>query len=246
MGPTASTIWYVDAPDPAAVLREHPDPDADAALALAGRMYPEMVAVPLTSGSPTSGSPASVSLATSAGPQGHEVFIGSYPGLTVVCGANLTLRRPSTLAESWTRPLASEHTYLVAADSAGPWGAFAYWERGALRRSFSATSAHIYENLGLPLVWERPYWAGEHPATRPIETLPDPQSLPFDPGEFADAANARWLGLRFVNPDPAAETAAADLRVCGFTLYTAGEEPPTVPDEPEVRGLRRWWRRLAG
>ncbi|MFF0814945.1 DUF6928 family protein [Rhodococcus sp. NPDC003318] len=235
MGPTASTIWYVDAPDPAAVLRGHPDPDSDAALALAGRMYPEKVAVPLTSGS----------LAASAGPQGHEVFIGCYPGLTVVCGANLALQRPSTLPDHWTRPLASEHTYLIGADSAGPWGAFATWERGALRRSFSASSAHIYENIGLPLVWERPFWAGEHPARHPIETLPHPQSLPFDPGEFADAANAHWLGLRF-DPEPANETAAAELQVCGFTLYAAGEEPPTIPDEPEIRGLRRWWRRLAG
>ncbi|MGW0173010.1 DUF6928 family protein [Rhodococcus sp. NPDC003322] len=236
VGPTASTIWYVDAPDPAAVLRELPEPDAEAAHALAGRMYPETVAVPLHS----------APLAGSAAPTGREIFIGSYPGLTVVCGPNLALNKPSLLDESWTRPLASERTYLVSADAATPWGAFAYWERGALRRSFSATSSFIHENVGLPLVWEREFWAGEHPAHHPIATLPDPQSLPFDPGEFADAANAQWLGFSHCPPTPDAELSAGDLAVCGFALYASGEEPLTSPDEPEIRGLRKWWRRLAG
>lgn len=236
MGATASTIWYVDAPDPAAVLAQHPEPDADAAFALAGRMYPETVAVPLQS----------TSLADSAGPAGRDVYIGSYPGLTVVCGTNLARPKPSTIDETWTRPLASERTYLVCTNSAQPWGAFAYWDRGALQRSFSATSSFIFENIGLPLVWERPFWAGERPARHSAETLPDPQSLPFDPTEFADAANAEWLGFHYADPAAADGTATADIAVCGFRLYRSGEEPPAEPDRPQTRGLRRWWRRLAG
>lgn len=194
-----------------------------------------MSAVPLRSEALTRGAAAG----------GRHVFIGSYPGLTVVCGATLARNRPSLLDDSWTRPLASERTYLVCADAATPWGAFAFWDRGALRRSFSATSAHIHENVGLPLVWEREYWAGEHPAAHPLSTLPDPQALPFHPGEFADAANAQWLGFRYGTPTPTDERQAADLRVCGFTLYAAGEEPPLTSADPEIRGLRRWWRRLA-
>ncbi|MFD4468856.1 DUF6928 family protein [Rhodococcus sp. NPDC058505] len=236
MGPRASTIWYVDIPDPAAVLRDRPAPDADAARALASRLYPETVAVPLQSGT----------LADSAAPAGRQVFIGSYPGVTVVCEPTLAVNRPSLIDESWTSRLESEHTYLVCAEDTTPWGAFACWERGELRRSFSATSAFIHENIGLPLVWEREFWGGEHPAERPIDVLPDPQTLPFDPGEFADAANLHWLGFRHSTPAAANATGVADVALCGFTLYAAGTEPVAPPAEPEHRGLRGWWRRRAG
>ena len=52
MSATVSTLWYVDAPDPAAVLREFA-PDRDAAQALLSRLFPDLqvdpgVRVPLT------------------------------------------------------------------------------------------------------------------------------------------------------------------------------------------------------
>ncbi|TQF74176.1 hypothetical protein FK531_05895 [Rhodococcus spelaei] len=237
MGAKASTIWYVDAPDPLAVLRESAECDAEAARALVGALYPETVVAPLTPGA----------IATSAGVGRHEVYIGSFPGLTVVCGANLAVHEPSTLDESWTRPLASERTYLVCTDPDTAWASFACWERGALRRSFSATPVHIYEDIGIPLVWERPFWAGEHPMKHPIEVLPDPQSLPFNPCEFAEAANAEWLGFRYTGPVRDGEIDPATVGVCGFGVYAEGELPPAPALEPKPAGsLRRWLRRLAG
>ncbi|MFD4182502.1 DUF6928 family protein [Rhodococcus sp. NPDC058514] len=239
MGAKASTIWYVDAPDPMAVLREHPEPDADAALALVGKLYPEMIVTPLEPGP----------LATSAGVRPGVVYVGSYPGLTVVCGSNLTVHEPSKLDESWTRPLASERTYLMCTEPDTAWASFAYWERGALRRSFSATPVDIYEDFGLPLVWEREFWAGEHPLAYPVGMLPDPQSLPFHPGEFAEAANAEWLGFRYTGPVRDGEIDAGAVGVCGFAVYKEGEEPPAVvaakPDHPPrvglIRGIRQWF-----
>jgi hypothetical protein len=233
VGPRASTIWYVDAPDPVSVLRARPAPDADAAHALVRQLHPETTAVPLPSSS----------LDLSAAPGEREVFVGTYPGVTVICSRHLARKRPSTIDGSWTRPLASEHTYLVCSEDGVPWGSFAHWERGELRRSFSATTSLIHENSGLPLVWERSYWAGEHPPPRSFDGFPDPLSLPFHPGEFSDAANLQWLGFGHASDD--GELSAADLTVCGFTLYASGEEPPP-PREPEIRGLRRWWRRIAG
>ena len=233
--PTASSIWYVDALDPVSVLRDHATPDPDAARALVRPLYPEMTAVPLRSDS----------LATAAAPSAREVFVGTYPGVTVVCAPHLAQNRPSTLDGSWTRPLASERTYLVCAEDALPWGSFAYWEHGELRRSFSATASFIHENIGLPLVWERPYWAGEHPPRRSFDRFPDPLSLPFHPGEFADAANLQWLGFGYATAG--GELSPPDLTVCGFTLYSAGEELPAPPPAAiEVRRRRRWWRRKAG
>lgn len=237
MGAKASTIWYIDAPDPISLLRVTTTSDWDAAAALVGRLYPERVAVPKEPGS----------ILQSAGVSSNEIYIGCYPGATVICGSNLSIAKPSLIPEYWTRPLASECTYLIATDPDTAWGAFAYWERGTLRRSFSATPIYIYEDTGLPLVWERPFWAGERPLIYPPGVMPDPQSLPFHPQEFAEAANAEWLGFRYTGAPRGDEFDPNSLPVCGFTLYAPGEQPTPVVEqphaEPQDRKFMRWLRR---
>ncbi len=112
------------------------------------------------------------------------MVVGRYPGVAVVRTGEALPPTPSTLVEHWIRPTGATHTYLSSSTvhtAAGSWGAFAHWEDGELKRSFSATQVHIIEDLGLPQVWERPYWAGEHPAPPVMDVLPDPQTLPFDP-----------------------------------------------------------------
>ncbi|MEO7077689.1 MAG: hypothetical protein ABIY38_02250 [Rhodococcus sp. (in: high G+C Gram-positive bacteria)] len=242
MGAKASTVWYIDTPDPIAVLRSSTTSDWDTASALAGRLFPDRVAVP------SQLSP--VSAVAGVGPD--EIYIGAYPGVTVVCSAELTVATPSTLPEPWIHPLAAERTYLVMTDPETAWGAFAYWERGTLRRSFSATPIYIYEDSGLPLVWERRFWAGEHPLVYPPGVLPDPLSLPFHPQEFAEAANSEWLGYRYTGAPRGDEFDPISLQVCGFTMHAPGQEPRRVeqappeaaPPEPMPdRSIMRWLKR---
>lgn len=212
---SASTIWYVDTADLSAVLSERPDPDPVAAAALAGQLYAEHDVRPIMIGT----------LQGCAGPDRDEVYIGCYPGLTVVCTAEAALVRPTKLPDPLVRPLASEHTYLMSFDAKLHWGAFAHWERGEFRRSFSSTRVDILENEGLPMVWERTFWAGEHPVPWRSDDRPGPQSLPFDPPDFADAANREWLGFGY-RGEPG-RVGPADLAVCGFTLYPKGRAPET-------------------
>ncbi|MEV0250437.1 hypothetical protein AB0H76_27845 [Nocardia sp. NPDC050712] len=237
----ASTLWYVDASDPLAVLRDHRDPDPEAALALAKQLHADRDVLPIMVGT----------LAGCAGPPVGEVYIGCYPGVTVLCSAQAALVRPTALPELLVRPLASEHTYLVAFDSTYAWGAFAHWERGEFRRAFSSTRVNILEDEGLPLVWEREFWAGEHPVRWRAGELPDPQMLPFDPPEFADAANEEWLGFRYRAPAHAAAVVPRDIAVCGFTLYPKGQAPdpaallPAEADlaaRPQRRSILHWIR----
>ncbi|WP_306364566.1 hypothetical protein [Nocardia sp. CC227C] len=252
MPSTVSSLWYVDAPDPVAVLRAHPGPDPDAAFALAKQLNPDRDVVPAASGT----------MKVWAGPDPESVYIGCYPGVTVVCSTQAALARPTRLPELLVRPLASEHTFLVSYDLAMGWGAFAYWERGEFRRAFSATRVNILEDEGLPRVWERPYWAGEHPIQLRAGELPDPQFLPFDPPDFADAANAEWLGFRYRNGATSAPGVAPEdiptladmplmpeeIEVCGFSLFPKGQAPkPEAPAEPAhdhngKRGLLHWLR----
>ncbi|GAB2654740.1 DUF6928 family protein [Nocardia goodfellowii] len=238
----ASTLWYVDAPDPLAVLRDHRDPDPEAALALAKQLHSDRDVLPIMVGT----------LAGCAGPAVSEVYIGCYPGLTLLCSAQAALIRPTSLPELLVRPLASEHTYLIAFDSAYAWGSYAHWERGEFRRAFSSTRVNILEDEGLPLVWERPYWAGEHPVRWRAGELPDPQMLPFDPPDFADAANDEWLGFRYRAPAAADALTPRDIAVCGFTLYPKGQAPDPAtllpPEEaelsvrPQRRSILHWIR----
>ncbi|WP_280212520.1 DUF6928 family protein [Nocardia cyriacigeorgica] len=239
----ASSLWYVDAPDPQAVLREDHDSDPEAARALAEQLHPDHDVVPIMVGT----------LGGCAGPDADEVYIGCYPGVTVVCSPQVARVRPTALPTPLIRPLASEHTYLIAFDTGHRWGSFAHWERGEFRRAFSANRVHILEDEGLPLVWERPYWAGEHPVRLQVGDMPDPQTLPFDPPDFADAANHEWLG--FHHRAPAAEGALlpGDISVCGFTLYPKGQAPdpaaldgdgrPHIANGKPRRGLLSWLRR---
>jgi len=217
---TASTLWYVDADDPAAVLREHRDPDPGAAQALAKQLFEDYEIVPKMIGT----------LADCAGPDADEVYIGCYPGLTVVCSRQARLPDPATLPELLVRPLASEHTYLVSFDAGMGWGSFAHWERGEFRRGFSSSRMKILADAGLPLVWERPFWAGERPVLWRADELPDPQCLPFDPPDFADEAGSEWLGFHYRAPVVDGALLTGDIAVCGFTLVP--KDPPFDPHEP--------------
>ncbi|WP_245662590.1 DUF6928 family protein [Nocardia vermiculata] len=215
MPSTASSIWYVDEPDPAAVLRAHPDPDPEAALALAEQLNPGVAVTPVHSGT----------LGQWSGPDPGSLYIGCFPGVTVICTVDASRSHPTQLPELLVRPLASEHTYLVSYDMPLGWGAFAHWERGELRRAFSATRVHIVEDEGLPLVWERGYWAGEHPVRLRPGDFPDPQILPFEPPEFADAANEQWLGFRYGTGSSGTALRPEEIAVCGFTIGADGRKP---------------------
>ena len=229
VGAKVSTIWYVEVPDPAAVLRGHPDPDPGAAQQLASRLYPDLVATPT--------GPVPLAEAARLDAAG-TVHIGSYPGVTVVCGPDLAVPRPSTLPETRIRPTEFAKTYYVASKPDIAWGSFAMWEDGHLTRSFSATPVHIHEDLGLPLVWERPFWAGDFPLKHPAGVLPDPQSLPFHPQQFAEGANREWLGFRYTGAPEGTEIDPKKLTVLGFTVHPAGEgpeiEPPAEVEQAEV------------
>lgn len=242
MGARAATIWYVDAPDPGSVLRDHRDPDADAAIALARQLFPDSVVVPRPVGP----------LSTSAGVGDRGLYIGCYPGVTVVCSTELAVARPSRLPAEFVRPFPTATTVYVGFDPARSWGAYALWERGTVRRCFSATAVHILEDEGLPQVWERPYWAGEHPLAHEPGIVPDPASLPFDPQDLADAANERILGFRYRNAPEKGPLDPAGIVVCGFELYGRDEPLPADPaPRPQPRqqqqqaaaSKRSWFRR---
>ncbi|WP_435277992.1 DUF6928 family protein [Rhodococcus yananensis] len=219
MSAALSALWFVDDPEPAAVLRGCV-PERDTAQALLTRLYPERGSVPL----------GRVSLRQATTSSGDDtVFVGCFPGVTVVCTADLAFRRPSLLPDPTLHTLACEDTYLIVSDAPGAWGAFGAWHRGTPRRAFGAGAVEFFEDDGLPFAWERPFWSGEHPIRWPAGVPPHPQSLPFHPRRLVDAANAAWLGFRFVGcPDD--EPRPDDIEVWAFALRDPAPDPhPATP-----------------
>lgn len=229
MSATLSTLWFVDDPEPAAVLRGS-TPERDTAHALLARLYPDLRSTPLGR--------VSLRQATREAADG-TVFVGSFPGVTVVCSTDLAFRRPSSLPDSTVHTLACEHTYLIVSDAPGSWGAFGAWHRGTPRRAFGAGAVEFFEDDGLPFLWERPFWSGEYPIRWPAGVPPHPQALPFHPRRLVEAANAAWLGFRYVgclDDEPRPE----EIEVWAFTLRDpTGSEPVAAP----APRRRRWWRR---
>ncbi|MBD0324241.1 MAG: hypothetical protein ICV72_12775 [Aldersonia sp.] len=244
-----STIWYVEDPKFLASSADSAQPDHDAAATLAAKLFPDRNVVDV----------GGAVLADVRGAGRESVFVGCFPGVTVLAGERFVRPRPSELPGELIDPLGYGRTYLVTLAPNRQWGAFALWEDGRLRRSFSATRVHILEDFGLPGAWERAFWAGKHPVRRASDELPDPLSLPFDPEEFADAANREWLGFTHRAADDAQRAYRLPLRE--FRLYPTGEAPTSESAMPEPRGtyapapgrirrngraLRSWWQRVNG
>lgn len=86
------------------------------------------------------------------------------------------------------------------------WFAFAVWAGdGELWRSLSLSPDHgIMENIGPPMAFEAPYWAGEHPVGTDDDEYPYP--LPFHPLELAEDALRALFGFtyesRYLDDDP--------------------------------------------
>ncbi|MEV0947799.1 hypothetical protein [Rhodococcus sp. NPDC049939] len=197
-------------------------PDLEDARQFATRLFP--------SSEPTPAGSVPLSEAAALDATG-TVYIGCYPGLTVVCGIDVAVPRPSTLPETHICPTGFAKTYYVASKPEKEWGSFAMWDEGILTRSFSATPVHIHEDLGIPLLWEKPFWAGDFPLQHPAEVLPDPQSLPFHPQQFSEGANREWLGFRYTDAPEDPEVDPHSLTVFGFAIHHPGDghesEPPT-------------------
>ncbi|GAA2053953.1 DUF6928 family protein [Williamsia deligens] len=224
MGANTGMLWFVDSEDPVADLRFGVRNDGSAASQLAQAAVGDAVLVPR--GETTLDRVADVAL--------DEIAVGSFGRIAVIVGGPVAVDRPSGLSETviGVRPARTAH--LIVTDLDRSFGAFATWEDGTLRRSFASDPVDIVENIGLPFVFEREFWAGERPLRYNEGVMPDPQALPFHPTEFADHAASQWVGLRLTQPHPGDPLSPAQIPVSRFAIRPPGHQP-TAQDHETAR-----------
>lgn len=212
-------MWFIDSADPIADIRKGLVNDPIQAKTLATLMFPDSTLV----------STGETSLAATTESDDDELFAGVYGRLAVLSGPALGTDLPSSIPDTTVRVRPSEVVTYLHADPTTALGVFARWENGELRRSFSATPVSIHEDNGLPFVFERGFWAGEHPLRYADGVPRDPQALPFHPQEFAEQATRDWLGFRFTRPLADTDTDPASIPVTGFLVRPKGYTP--TPDD---------------
>ncbi len=213
MGHHVATFWYLDTDDPAAPFRSGRPSDPGFARRLLSRLFPTVTVVSLGA------FPLNRSASTGPG----EIYVGSFPGLTVVQVLLETPVLPSATDATWLRLVEAPTVLLFAHDPDTGVSGFARWDSGRLARSFAGADDRIVEDEGMPLGFERPYWAGEFPLQ---DADDNPLALPFSPASLLHAAHRDWLGFDL---DPG----GLDVPVHGFATDGRREvrqhTPPVGP-----------------
>jgi hypothetical protein len=188
----AKTWMLVNADDdPREILNSNPQLDRKATLKLAKSIFPLESLEEIETNS-----------LLFTNPPDDELYVGCFPGLSIVAAIEFGIDYPSQLSERYIRSLPRKMLYLHAMHSVVDWFAYAVWVDGKLQRSLSLSpDSGLLEDLGEKLPFERPFWSGEHPAIDPEEEDEDDEyPFPFHPLELGEAALSALFGYIIEGP----------------------------------------------
>lgn len=207
MGAKDWMVFYAEQDVPG-VLHERPALDRQATERLVERLFPghELTAID------------DVSLLES-NPPDDEVYAAVWPGAMVVCTGEVGIDRPSTLDRRFIEEGAGRTIYLHAMHSVVDWFAFAVWDsNGQLCRALSLSPDDgIVENIGDPLPFEEPFWAGDRPAVEPDDDE-EPYPFAFHPLELGEEALGTLFGFVYEGPATVDTIDPEDITLAAFAL----------------------------
>lgn len=212
MGHHVATFWYLNTDDPSALFRSGIPSDPGFARRLLSRLFPKVTVASL----------GTFPLNRSASAGKGEIYIGSFPGLTVVQTPIDARVKPSETDQVWLKLVEAPTVLAFSYDPDSGVSGFARWESGKLVRSFAAADDRIVEDEGMPLPFERPYWAGEFPLEGAEN---NPLALPFSTSALLHAAHRDWLGFDL-------EPGGIDVPVDGFATDGRREVRQHTPSGP--------------
>ncbi|MEV7730205.1 hypothetical protein AB0P15_36655 [Streptomyces sp. NPDC087917] len=226
MGAKTGLLVYADGDVPD-LLRQVGVPDLEQTSAMMRRLYPGW-AIEAAAGS---------NLWEGIYPPDGRSYAGSWPGVELVCDRRLMADLPSRLPAELVAASMGRRMVLHSMHSVVDSLTFAMWENGRLIRSLSLSAdGGIVENIGEPLPFELPYWAGEHP-TQAI-AWPDedekPYLLPFHP--LAMGENALRVLCGFIVEG---RREPADLDAEAIELHGFFARDPSAPDPTKKEAALR-------
>ncbi len=207
MGAKTWMLAYVDG-NAAEILKSRPALDRAAAAALAKELFPSAQLEPIED----------KDLSWTC-PRGGEVYIGCFPGVSIIAAEAFALDHPSKLPARFLEAARGRTVYLHAMHSVVDWFAFAVWKNGTLQRSLSvAPDNGIIEDIGPRLPFEEPYWAGQHPLFEPGEEDDDDEGypFPFHPLDLGEAALLEFFGFQLEGMMDASHLEPEDIPLAGF------------------------------
>ncbi|RNE48642.1 DUF6928 family protein [Corynebacterium alimapuense] len=201
------TLWFVTAADPARVIEAEPRADRGFGRKYLAQFNP---AWPITL---IGQFPLNRSVQASTG----EFYIAGFPGVAIV---QTVLEDTPCLSEINPRLLTSvpaAEVFAFAVNEETGYGGLAHWRGGVLKRSLCTERLRIYEDIGLPVPFESPYWAGER--AEPIGGI----ALPFEPIDLVREAQRSWLGVDISPEGP-------DIHVVAYAVD--GRPEPKIDKAP--------------
>jgi hypothetical protein len=205
LGAKTALLAYA-ASDPVESLRQAREFDPDATRALVAATHPAWEGAASSSGD----------LLDGCYPPEGTVYAGSFPGIDILCDRDVMDYLPSEFPTRYLDAAAGRSVVLPAMQSVTDTFAYAIWENGSLVRSLCLSPDDgIVENIGDPLPFEAPYWAGEHPAE-------DRYPLPFHPLDLGgDAALRALFGFILEGRRRPTDIDAGSVKLAGFQVPSA-------------------------
>jgi hypothetical protein len=227
MGAKTALLAFVDG-DVRSALAGAPRADRAAAESLIRRVHPGYAVEPIEDGT-----------LDHTYPPDDVTYALALPGADVVIDRRLVHDFPSELPEHLLRLGAGRRIVMHGMHSVVDWLAFAIWEDGKLVRSLSLSpDSGIMENIGEPLDFERPYWAGELPVDPdPVFGGDDPYPLPFHPLEMGEDALRALFGFVIEGRVEDTDLDTEEIPMCGFRVTdpTGREQAEREAAYAEVR-----------
>ncbi|GAA1590584.1 hypothetical protein GCM10009678_86140 [Actinomadura kijaniata] len=216
MGAKTGLLAFSDG-DVRPLLRRAARPDPAGVEALVRRVHPDHAVEPGEEGA----------LAYSTYPPDDVTYATVLPGAEVLCSRRFMLDHPSELPEHLLTLGEGRRIITHSMHSVVDWLAFSVWEDGALVRSLSLSpDSGVMEDIGEPLPFELPYWAGEHPVEPdPAWDDGEPYPLPFHPLDMGEDALRALFGFILEGAPENDDIDASTVPVRGFRVFDpTGEE----------------------
>jgi hypothetical protein len=200
--------------DPAGCLRAPGPLDPGATADLVAKAYPGW----------TTTRTRGVPLREASYPPPGVGYAGGFGSVDILCDRALMLDHPSRLPPHLVALGSGRRLTVHAMHSVVDFFAYGVWEDGALVRSLSMALGGprpgIMENIGAPLPFEEPFWAGRH-------AIGDGYPLPFYPLDLAEPTALRALfGFTLSAPPAPGEAGPDRIGLAGFSV-----PGPTGPPE---------------